>query len=184
VPSRGRKVYRRFEDESEEEEVIEDADDLGLLEHNTHGKVNTSPMKTLSRRSIKPKRLFESETQKRAREAEKEEEAMTDIEVDANVDAKAANGTLPSKTANATTRSKSSRILRSSRGGHLTSDESESDKEEPGARQGHKASPFDSWPRVRSGRSGGLSKGKKRDASDLLDESAEVQRSEAKKTRV
>lgn len=62
----------------EEEEVI-DTTDLGLLEHIPDGASHL-PMKTLTRKSIKPKRLFQTEDQKKQREAEKEEEAATDIE--------------------------------------------------------------------------------------------------------
>jgi hypothetical protein len=62
----------------EEEEVI-DTTDLGLLDRVPDGALRL-PMKTLTRKSIKPKRLFQTEEQKRAREAEKEEEAATDVE--------------------------------------------------------------------------------------------------------
>jgi hypothetical protein len=71
-------MYRRFDDMEEEEEVI-DTDDLGLLEHLSDG-AERLPMKTLTRKSIKPKRLFQTEDQKKAREAEQEREASTDIE--------------------------------------------------------------------------------------------------------
>lgn len=77
--SRGRKVFRRFEDAGEEEEVI-DPDDLGLLTHAADGSTRTQPMRTLTRKSIKPKRLFESAEDKAKRELEKEEEALTDVD--------------------------------------------------------------------------------------------------------
>lgn len=71
-------MYRRFDDMDDEEEEI-DTEDLGLLRHVPDGNERL-PMKTLTRKSIKPKRLFQTEEQKKAREAEKEREASTDIE--------------------------------------------------------------------------------------------------------
>ncbi|RMZ80956.1 hypothetical protein DV738_g2360, partial [Chaetothyriales sp. CBS 135597] len=50
---RGKKVYRRFNDAFEEEEEIDDLD-LGLLEHTDEASRRTRPLKTLTRKSIKP----------------------------------------------------------------------------------------------------------------------------------
>lgn len=63
----------------EEEEEVIDTEDLGLLEHLSDG-AERLPMKTLTRKSIKPKRLFQTDEQKKAREAEKQREVSTDIE--------------------------------------------------------------------------------------------------------
>jgi hypothetical protein len=78
--SRGKKVFRRFdrEEEQEEEEDI-DEQDLGLLGGTADGE-RRRPMRTLTRKSVKPTRLFQTEEQKSAREREQEEEATTDVE--------------------------------------------------------------------------------------------------------
>ena len=83
--SRGKKVYRRFadDDEAEEEEVI-DEQDIGLLGQTSAEGEHRRPIRTLTRKSIKPTRLFQTEEQKAAREREKEEEAMTDLEDEAS----------------------------------------------------------------------------------------------------
>jgi hypothetical protein len=79
---RGKKVYRRFADDDEEDEEEIDERDLGLLSPATLEGQPRKPMKTLTRKSIKPTRLFQqSETEKAAREREREEEeALTDRE--------------------------------------------------------------------------------------------------------
>jgi hypothetical protein len=176
--SRGKKVYRRFNDEGDDEEVI-DAEDLGLLEHTTNGTTDVTPLKTLSRRSIKPKRLFQTEAQKRAREEEKEEEAATDIEDQGD-------GTKdgPSNSMSHAPESKFGRGMRSKK--HAIPSSDQSSPEEQSSRNSQKGSPFDSWPRLKPGPRGvgGSQKGKKRAATEVVDESGVVETTmEPKKAR-
>ncbi|OAG40432.1 hypothetical protein AYO21_05332 [Fonsecaea monophora] len=177
---RGKKVYRRFDDEEDEEEDI-DTGDLGLLEHTPKGS-DVKRLRTLTRRSIKPKRLFQTEAQQKAREAEREEEALTDIEepTDQKEDASAAIGN--STSSDISPMSKTKRSLRSSGPAPLISEEV---KSLDTGRRSQKASPFDSWPRLKSGgRSmAGTPKGKKRGAADILEDSVGAIGVETKKSR-
>lgn len=153
--SRGKKVYRRFDDTGEEEEEI-DAEDLGLLEHADDGGSRLRPMKTLTRKSIKPTRLFQSETQKRDRQREKEEEAVTDVEDEAAPVAESSAAAASSSKANISSKLDKPRT----------------------------ASPFDTWARVKGpGRSSSTSKGQKRTASEALDDTPAVATVETAKTR-
>jgi len=157
---RGKKVYRRFDDEDDEEEVI-DEDELGLLEHSPRGS-NTKPLKTLTRRSIKPKRLFQTEAQKKARETREGEEAPTDIEEQASeVDDEESSPVSPSYEAG--------RSLRSTGKAHLIP--SEDEVKAADGRPNQKTSPFDSWPKMKSGGGStiGTSKGKKRGATEAIE---------------
>ena len=79
VSSRGKKVYRRFDDNDDDEEEI-DATDLGLLEYSRGGPSVSKTLKTLTRKSIRPTRLFQTEEQKRAREHDHDEEIVTEVE--------------------------------------------------------------------------------------------------------
>ncbi|KAK6364235.1 uncharacterized protein PV06_02527 [Exophiala oligosperma] len=158
---RGKKVYRRFNDDDDEEEEIsaEDIEDLGLLEYTPKGS-KIKPIRTLTRRSIKPTRLFQTEQEERARELEKEEEALTDIEETADV-----NGD-DLLTGDVESPSKTTRSLRSAAKGSPHSDE------EVGGNSRKKGSPFDTWPRVKSaGRSvsSNSTKGRKRTAAEAVD---------------
>lgn len=76
--SRGKKVYRRFDDNGDEEEVI-DAEDLGLLGDQPDGTEIVQPLKTLTRKSIKPRRLFQSEN-KKTETPHIDEDADTEVE--------------------------------------------------------------------------------------------------------
>ena len=148
--SRGKKVYRRFDDSQEEEEVIDD-EDLGLLEHLEDGGAKVKPLKTLTRKSIKPTRLFQTEQQKLARDLAREDEAVTDIEDDASP---------PTS------------------GEHVTQHvDKDSSKEVNGKASSNgiekpaRASPFDAWRRVKGGsRTGSASKGQKRSAAEAMGE--------------
>jgi hypothetical protein len=147
--SRGKKVYRRFDDDDDEEEEI-DAEELGLLELNPE-KSRVKPLKTLTRRSVKPKRLFQNETQQEALENEAAEEALTDIEEGAEQNGNVEKSDVELSPASPTV--KKGRSTRSSK----------------------KESPFDSWPRLKSGGDAfppvsSASKGKKRGAPDVNDE--------------
>lgn len=117
-------------------------------------------MRTLTRKSIKPTRLFETEVQKRARELEREEEADTDVEDSSpcNVNHKiVVQNEDPQNLANQSSRAKR----------HCpTSDESGEDHGTGRPHRSKKGSPFDTWPRVR----GSAAKGKKRGALEMDDE--------------
>ena len=156
-------MYRRFDDTGEEEEEI-DAEDLGLLEHAEDGETRVKPLKTLTRKSIRPTRLFQSETQKREREREKEEEALTDVEDQATHVPESSETQRGSSKLAANVSSKLDKI------------------DKP-----RKASPFDSWPRVKgSSRLSSTSKGQKRTASEALDDTpatTPVEITKARRTR-
>jgi hypothetical protein len=146
-------VYRRFDDRAEEEEEI-DVDDLGLLGHNQDGETRVKPLKTLTRKTIKPTRLFQTDTQKRLREREREEEALTDVEDHPPV---AESSTKPSANVSA----------------KLEADDSI-----------RKASPFDSWRRVKgSAPHRSTSKGQKRTSSEAFEDGTPVESVETTKTK-
>ncbi|OAP63420.1 hypothetical protein AYL99_02647 [Fonsecaea erecta] len=178
---RGKKVYRRFDDEEDEEEDIDEGD-LGLLEHTPKGS-DVKRLRTLTRRSIKPKRLFQTEAQQKAREAEREEEALTDIEepIDHREDASAAVG--DGKSSEVASNSVTRRSLRSS--GPVSLIPKDAESLDASRRSTQKASPFDSWPRLKSGGRPAAStpKGKKRSAVDMLDNSVGAIGVEAKKSK-
>jgi len=145
--SRGKKVYRRFDDLGDEEEVI-DPEELGLLQRERGGKEIAAPLKTLTRKSIKPRRLFQTEEKQQQKFHHTDEEAETEIED--NREGSASEQELPSPS-----RATSSKV--------------------PGAASasgGKKRSPFDSWPRLKSGDRSSLSvpasKGRKRTATEAL----------------
>jgi hypothetical protein len=171
--SRGKKLYRKFEDASEEEEEI-DAEDLGLLERS--GDLSSiAPLKTLTRKSIKPTRLFQTEEQKRIREAEKEEEALTDIEEQASHDAPQLDSpptpTRVAESQTSRTPPPTGRALRSTGRKEPADIDSVnvSAVEKGKAKKPKRVSPFDSWKRVKAGASAVPSKSRKR-GSDVLDE--------------
>lgn len=147
---RGKKVYRRFDDAGEEEEVI-DPEELGLLEREANGHEIVRPLKTLTRKSIKPRRLFQDDTSAQAlpdhQASQSDEEAETEIEDD-----QAAEDLEPPSPSRAT-RSRTRGVSNS--GGSK------------------KVSPFDAWPRLKSGARSGTSvpasKGRKRTAAEALD---------------
>ena len=148
-------MYRRFDDGSEDEEEIDTAD-LGLLERNGDPS-SIVPLKTLSRKSIKPTRLFQTEEQKRTREAEKEEEALTDIEEHPDATQLASPST-PAKVAESETPATpppTGRALRST-ARIETTDADHVDLvvvEKSKLKKPKRASPFDSWKRVKVGTS-------------------------------
>ncbi|KAJ9610520.1 hypothetical protein H2200_005297 [Cladophialophora chaetospira] len=171
---RGKKVYRRFDDEDDEKEEI-DSDDLGLLDNSPESNVKS--LKPLTRRSIKPKRLFQTEAQKKAREVQEEEEALTDIEVPAGQDGDAEVSSPVSPTLN------TGRSLRSTGKAHLFTNGVELNDID--THPTSKTSPFDSWPRLKSGGgfSTGAQKGRKRTAPDNLEYIGAVGSIESKKTK-
>ena len=163
-------MYRRFDDMDEEEEVI-DTGDLGLLEHVSDG-AERLPMKTLTRKSIKPKRLFQTEEQKRAREAEKEREASTDVEEGgAPIDVPAEIGGVES--ADLVTSTEPGRVLRSpKRAANGPSSSKASVVEKVKEHHSKNGSPFAAWKRVKGSAGSSAStgaKGTKRPASAMED---------------
>ena len=131
-----------------------------LLEHSPESRAKS--LRTLTRRSIKPKRLFQSAAQKKTREVQEEEEALTDIEESTgqNEDARVSGPDSP--TAN------TGRSLRST--AKVLPDEFESNS--PGGTSVKKTSPFDAWPRLKAGGSSTAAghRGRKRGAPDVADD--------------
>lgn len=157
--SRGKKVYRRFDDAGEEEEVI-DPEELGLLEHASDGAEIVKPLRTLTRKSIKPRKLFQAATPvRKSRRSQEDEEIETDIDDDNEVEAKEQ----PSPT-------------RASRSRTVPGVEGDATTVTTGGKR-KRGSPFDKWPRMKSGsrsRSTGAgvataSRGRKRTAAEALD---------------
>lgn len=151
--SRGKKVYRRFEDAGDEEEVI-DPNELGLLERRHGARDIIKPLKTLTRKSIRPRRLFQEEKQP----SQSDEEADTEIE-DSNQAEAAVNEDEEQPSPSRSTRSHAKKVTN---GG-----------------SGKKTSPFDSWRRLKSGSGSGSAtatgtassstRGRKRTAAEALE---------------
>jgi hypothetical protein len=147
-----------------------------LLERNGD-LASVAPLKTLTRRSIKPTRLFQTEEQKRTREAEKEEEALTDIDEQLGQDATLLiSPSTPTKfdeSETPATPPPTGRTLRSTSkkdpsNNNLVSVSAVENK----AKKPKRASPFDSWKRVKAVTSRVVAdppKGRKR-GSDVLDD--------------
>jgi hypothetical protein len=168
ILSRGKKVFRRFDDSHEEEEII-DEEDLGLLELAEDGTARMKPLKTMTRKSVKPKRLFQTEQQKLLREQAQQEEALTDIE---EGDACAE---LETHTHGNTSQTDASVTRQGTRSNNV--------------KTRSKTSPFDSWPRIKGGsRSCSASTGQKRSASEAIGEEGDVvattSNTKQKRTRV
>ena len=155
--SRGKKVFRRFDDAGDEEEVI-DPDELGLLSHSysrtANGHEIVRPLKTLTRKSIKPRRLFQDEKSAQyiptQQASQTDEEAETEIEDDQPAEVEEQELFSPPHA----TRSRTRDVSNSAGGGSK------------------KRSPFDTWPRLKSGARSGdsvpASKGRKRTAAEAL----------------
>lgn len=118
-----------------------------------------APLKTLTRKSIRPARLFQTEEQKRTRDAEKEEEALTDIEEQPSSDpTHLAAPSTPTKVADSQTPATpptTGRALRSTaKKAPADADQVSISAVEKGmAKKPKRASPFDSWMRVKAGAS-------------------------------
>lgn len=139
--SRGKKVYKRFDDAGDEEEVI-DPEELGLLARR-HGTYETlKPLKTLTRKSIRPRRLFQDPTNQLDEEAETE---IEDNDHTKDEDLEEQEQPSPSRS----TRSQTKKVSNS--GGSK------------------KTSPFDSWPRLKSGSRSSSTRGRKRTAAEALE---------------
>ena len=120
------------------------------------GESKARPLRTLTRKSIRPTRLFQSEVQKVAREQEQEEEAPTDVD-EASTAANSFDVTTAKDTANDLAESSQSSTTVTRRRSADTA---------------KKASPFGSWKRIKSGGKGSASssKGQKRTASQAVEE--------------
>lgn len=127
-----------------------DPEALGLLERQPDAREIVKPLKTLTRKSIRPKRLFQQEQQP----SQSDEEAETEIE-DNDVGPSGADNAddvedpeeqpSPSRS----TRSQTKKIGANGRG--------------------KKESPFDSWPRLKAGSRSSSVKGRKRTAAEALE---------------
>ena len=137
-------------------------------------------LKPLTRRSIKPTRLFQTEEQKQAREADKAEEEVTDIEEGRGIDV--AEPTVPApETSGTNRRSRRTAATKSTRtpNGNSTLDKVDSGAEDVNGgdsptiektKKPGKGSPFDSWKRMKpgSGTAGASpNKGRKRTSSGM-----------------
>ena len=151
-------------------------DDVGLLGQSPESTAKS--LRTLTRRSIKPKRLFQTEAQKKARKVQEEEEAPTDIEEPTCQEGDAEVLSPASPTV------KTGRSLRSTGKAHLWTEEAESSSPADGSNK--KISPFNAWPKLKSGGSSvtGGHKGRKRGAPDALDGTIEVAPAQPKKAKI
>jgi hypothetical protein len=193
--SRGKKVYRRFSDGSDEEDTTIDPDDLGLLEHTEVDVKALNLLKPMTRRSIRPTRLFQTEEQKRAREAEKAEEEVTDVDEEQSAPIAEASATVTEpKTSDKRAGKNISKAPAHTIDGKIPDQPEEhmtgkaGEEESPAVGTAKKAkgdSPFDTWKRVKHGTSAstaGPGKGRKR-ASSALDEDGLLTPSVGKKLR-
>jgi hypothetical protein len=144
--SRGRKVYRRFAGEDDEEEEI-DEEDADVFNRAATDGARRTRMKTLTRKSVKPTRLFQTDEQKAARQREKEEETTTDVEEEDD-----RSSTDPQAAEPSTNSSK------------------------PAATQADdkKTSPFDQWGRARKSQDGSTARPGKRSATDAFEQGSPV----------
>lgn len=173
-------MFRRFDDGSEEEETSIDPNDVGLLEQSEPSVEALRLLEPLTRRSIRPTRLFQTEEQKRAREVEKAEEEVTDIEADPSFDL--AESSIPA--AEASTANRRSLRTAATKSTHTPNGISDHEKldieaeetnggDMPAVEQvkkGKRGSPFDSWKRMKAGRGATevvTSKGRKRSSSGM-----------------
>jgi hypothetical protein len=175
--SRGKKVFKRFDDGSEEEETTVDPNDLGFLEQTGVGAEALALLKPMTRRSIKPTRLFQTEEQKRIREAEKAEEEVTDIEEEPSIDI--AESSVPTLDLSANVRqTRNTTATKSAQtpNGNALDETKDGATEVPGdgksptvgtVQKAKRGSPFDSWRRLKSASTIGHSKGRKRTSSAL-----------------
>jgi hypothetical protein len=79
--SRGRKIFRKYDDTNEDDDAGDEDDNLSDLD--IRRKVGATASRRFTRSSVKPRLLFPNEEQRRAREAaeEADEEAVTDIDM-------------------------------------------------------------------------------------------------------
>ena len=177
--SRGKKIFRKFTDLEETGSLAQDdSDDVQLAE-----TVPENLRRPLTRSSIKPRLLFPTPQQTKAKETrsqatEDEEEAITDIDEQHglstpmdHLDEALATPQAPKfapfspPTTARTTRSKQV-DMSSSPAAPTSEDEADSPMRRG---RGHKVSPFDKWQRTKGGVRGG---GKKREGEPISRASA------------
>ena len=173
-------MFKRFDDGSEEEETTVDPDDLGLLEHRGADVDALKLLKPMTRKSIRPTRLFQTEEQKRAREAEKAEEEVTDIDEEPSVGAAESSASIQAPSTN----KRQSRRTTAASSTETPNEHTPNDTEYPKAEDAgdgespavgrtkttKRGSPFDSWKRVKPGSSASTvaaGKGRKRTSSAM-----------------
>lgn len=173
-------MFKRFDDGSEEEETTIDPNDLGLLEHSSADVDTLKLLKPMTRKSIRPTRLFQTEEQKRAREAEKAEEEVTDIDEEPSVGAAESSTSTQAPSANTRQSRRTTATSSTETPNDHTLNDTEHTKAE-GAGDGEssavgrtkttkRGSPFDAWKRVKPGSSTSTvaaGKGRKRTASAM-----------------
>lgn len=124
-------MFRRFDDAGDEEETIDTAD-LGLLSRSSHQTTQVRGLRTMTRKSIKPQKLFQNELAAKSPAQTQQladEEAETEIE-DNDHEHTAGEEEALTRTPRKKTRPK-------------TIAEQSAKK--------RTSSPFDSWPRLKSG---------------------------------
>ena len=130
-----------------------DPEELGLLSRQANGHEIVKPLKTLTRKSIKPRRLFQDERSAEPLPTQSDEEAETELEDHLLANDHDHEDEDEQSSPFRATRSRTREVSNS--GGSK------------------KASPFDTWPRLKSGtRTSGsvpASKGRKRTAAEALD---------------
>lgn len=163
-------MFRKFNDEDSEEVSESDAD---LLRY--HPDIDVARTSALQRNSIKPRLLFPSQEQLRAKEARAtkvEEEAATDVEECANASKKSPEEpTTPKKStlaSNPDTPSTPGRSLRPRAPKDLVVAPAATPSGQ-GTAGAKKISPFDSWQRVKAGRGIARSVNSKKRAGEHLE---------------
>lgn len=195
ISSRGKKIFRKFDDDREDEEAHVNLFDSDEWHDSEIDGESTPPLRLFTRSSIKPRLLFPTEEQRRARETQAEmadEEAITDIEEHRLLDSEMTDIAGDTEEEVAVTPVKptfipasppaSGRTTRAaSRKAALDSSPLAPEPIElPNSvvEKVKKRSPFDAWRRTKVG-AGGAGKGKKREG-DVLERSDGLQ---AKKAR-
>ena len=174
IPSRGKKMYRKFaaEEQADEGKSENDADDAEL-------EMDSPRLRPFTRSSIKPRLLFQTEKQRLDRLAD--EEAVTDIEeqpqneasdrgVDTEEEAiktpvkRLFEPATPPETTHKT-RSASKKARTNGNSSPLVPDAVDAFEMEPDVPK--KISPFDGWRRTKAGSESSGGKGKKREGEAI-----------------
>lgn len=199
ISSRGKKIFRRFDDNREDEEAHVNLFDSDEWHDSEIDGESTPPLRPFTRSSIKPRLLFPTEEQRRARETQAEfadEEAVTDIEEHHLLDSEMTDLAGDTEGEVAITPVKLTFIPASPPASGRTTraatrkaalDSSPLAPEpvklaNPMAMKVKKGSPFDAWRLTKAG-AGGTGKGKKREG-DLLERSDGLQAKKAKSNGV
>lgn len=197
--SRGKKIFRKFDDDREDEEAQVNLFDSDEWHDSEIDGESTPPLRPFTRSSIKPRLLFPTEEQRRAREAQAEiadEEAITDIEEQQLLDSEMTDLAGDTEEEAAVTPVKptfvptsppaSGRTTRAaSRKAALDSSPVAPEPVElpdSTAEKVKKRGPFDMWRRTKVG-AGGAGKGRKREG-DVLERGGGLQAKKAKSNGV